>query len=206
MTSSLTKTDFITTYQVKDNAIVRHYPLGTVGMLNRAADYAKRDPMLLSASVARQAVHFGSDYFTEQGLPVPLIAAADNDLAKVMMLKGHIDMWSITRGAALAALINQLIATAHRLFYDASRDGSETLFEIRTRKILSYSNALATGSNVLVVAFTKDLSKLDVGGMLVTLHRLISDYKFIQEVKRDFLKNEIYNMVLGGPYDFMEGC
>ena len=59
---------------------------------------------------------------------------------------------------------------------------------------------------VLVVAFTKDLSKLDVGGMLVTLHRLISDYKVIQEVKRDFLKNEIYKMVVGGPYDFMEGC
>lgn len=206
MTNSLTKTDFVTTYQVKDNTIIRHYPLGTIGMLNRAADYAKGNPMLLSAAAARQAIHFGSDYFTAQGLPVPLVAVVNNDLAKTMILKGHIDMWSITRGAVLAALINQLIAVVHRLFYDEKKDGSETLYEIRTRKILSYSNALASGSNVLVVAFTKDLSKLDVGGMLVTLHRLISDYKFIQEVKRDFLKNEIYKMVVGGPYDFMEGC
>ena len=206
MTNALTKTDFVTTYQVKDNVIIRHYPMGTIGMLNRAADYAKKDPMLLSAAAARQAIHFGSDYFTAQGLPVPLVASVNNDLAKTMILKGHIDMWSITRGAVLAALINQLIAVVHRLFYDEQRDGSETLYEIRTRKILSYSNALASGSNVLVVAFSKDLSKLDVGGMVVTLHRLISDYKFIQDVKRDFLKNEIYKMVVGGPYDFMEGC
>lgn len=206
MTNALTKTDFVTTYQVKDNVIIRHYPMGTIGMLNRAADYAQKDPMLLSAAAARQAIHFGSDYFTAQGLPVPLVATVNNDLAKTMILKGHIDMWSITRGAVLAALINQLIAVVHRLFYDEQRDGSETLYEIRTRKILSYSNALASGSNVLVAAFSKDLSKLDVGGMVVTLHRLISDYKFIQDVKRDFLKKEIYKMVVGGPYDFMEGC
>lgn len=206
MTNALTKTDFVTTYQVKDNVIIRHYPMGTVGMLNRAADYAKDDPMLLSAAVARQAIHFGSDYFTAQGLPIPLIATLDNNLAKAMITKGHIDMWSLTRGAVLAALINQLIATIHHLFYDEKADESETLYEIRTRKIISYSSALSTGSNVLVTAFTKDLSKLDIGGMIVTLHRLISDYKFIRDVKRDFLKNEVYKIVVGESYDFMEGC
>ena len=69
----------------------------------------------------------------------------------------------------------------------------------------SSDNAIAVSSNVVVTAVTQDLSKLDVGGILVALHRFISDYKFIQEIKRDFLKNEIYNMVVGKPYDFMEG-
>ena len=205
MTNSLTKTDIITTYQVKDMTLVRRYPNGTFGMLNRAAGYAKSDPMLLAAAAARQAIHFGSDYFTKQGLPVPLIATVNNDIAKTMITKGHIDMWSVTRGAALAALINQLIATIHRLFYSENRDGSESMYEVRTRKILSYSNALATGSNTLVVAMTGNLNKLDVGGMLVTIHRLISDVRFINAIKRDFLKNEIYKMVVGTPYDFMEG-
>lgn len=77
------------------------------------------------------------------------------------------------------------------------------MYEVRTRKILSYSNALATGSNVIVVAFTKDLSKLDIGGILVTLYRLVSDYKFIHEVKRDFLNNEFYKMVVGDQFDFI---
>lgn len=205
MTNSLTKTDFVT-YQVSGNTIVRHYPNGTPGMLNRTVRYAQNDPMLLVASTARQAIHFGSDYFTKQGLPVPLIATVNNDLAKTMITKGHIDMWSVTRGAALAALINQLIATIHRLLYNPDRDGSESMYEIRTRKILSYSNAMATGSNIIVTAFTKDLTKLDVGGTLVTLYRLVTDYKMIHEIKRDFLKNEFYKQVVGEEYDFMRGA
>lgn len=204
MTNSLTKTDFISTYQVANNIIVRHFPGGTIGMLGKAADYARNDPMLLGASVARQAIHYGSDYFTKQGLPVPLIATVNNDLAKTMITRGSIDMWSITRGAVLAALINQLIAVIHRLFYNPDRDGTESMYEIRTRKILSYSNAMATGSNIIVTAFTKDLRKLDVGGALVTIYRLVSDYKFIHEIKRDFLKNEFYKMVVGDSYDFMK--
>nr|WP_317325472.1 hypothetical protein [uncultured Flavonifractor sp.] len=204
MTNSLTKSDIITTYQVSNMTILRHYPLGTLGMLNKAAEYAQNDPMLLAASTARQAIHFGSDYFTKQGLPIPLIATVNNDMAKTMITKGHIDMWSITRGVALSALINQLIATIHRLFYNEDRDGTPSMYEVRTRKILSYSNAMATGSNILVTAFTKDLTKLDVGGALVTLYRIVSDYKFIHEIKRDFLKNEFYNIVIGEDYDFMK--
>lgn len=205
MTNSLTKEDFITTYQVKNMTLIRRYPNGTIGMLNRAVNYAQNNPLLLVAATARQAIHFGTDYFTKQGLPIPLIATVNNDLAKKMITKGHIDMWSVTRGAALAALINQLIATIHGLFYSEQRDGSESAYEVRTRKILSYSNALVTGSNVLVTAITKDLNKLDVGGMLVTIHRLISDASFISKIKREFLKNEIYKKIVGKPYDFMEG-
>lgn len=205
MTNSLTKSDIITTYQVSNMTIIRHYPMGTMGMLNKAVEYAQNDPMLLAASTARQAIHFGSDYFTKQGLPIPLISTVNNDVAKTLITKGHIDLWSITRGAALAALINQLIATIHKLFYDEAKDGSESMYEIRTRKILSYSNALAVGSNVVVTAITNNLTKLDVGGILVALHRFISDYQFIQDIKRDFLKNEVYNRIVGKPYDFMEG-
>lgn len=204
MTTSLTKTDFVSTYQVKDMQIVRRYPLGTPGMLNKAIDYAKAYPMLLAASVGRQAIHFGSDYFTKQGLPIPLVATVNNDLAKAMITKGHIDMWSVTRGSILAAFINQLVVLIHKMLYHPDRDGSETLYEIRTRKIVSYSNAIATGSNIIITTLTKDLNKLDAGGALVTIHRLISDYTFIQSVKREFLKNEVYKTIVGGPYDFME--
>lgn len=203
MTRSLTKYDF-ETFLVKNNIIVRHYPSGVGGMLQRAGQYTQEDPGLLVTAVARQAIHFGSDYFTKQGLPLPLITTANNDVAK-LLIDNHINLWSVTRGAALASLINFLIATIHRFFYNEAKDGTTSMYEVRTRKILSYSNAMATASNVVVTAVTKDLGRLDVGGMAVTLYRLISDYKFIQEIKRDFLKNEIYKMVVGTPYDFMEG-
>ena len=102
MTNSLTKTNF-ETYQVKNMQMIRHYPMGVAGMLDRAVSYSVHDPKLLAVSVARQAIHFGSDYFTKQGLPVPLIATVNNDLAKNMISKWHIDMLSITRGAVYQA-------------------------------------------------------------------------------------------------------
>lgn len=203
LTNSLTRTDFIS-FQVKNNTIIRRYPKGTGGMLNNAISYATDDPKLLAVSVVRQAIHFGSDYFTKQGLPVPIIATVNNDLAKTMILKGNIDLWSITRGASVAVLINKIIAMIHQLFYCEEVDGNPTLYEMRTRKIITLSNALATGSNTIVVTLTKDLRKLDVGGMLVTIHRLINDYKFIQAVKKDYLKNATFDLIEGKSYDFME--
>ena len=140
-------------------------------MLENAGNFVQQDPLLLPTAVARQAIHFGSDYFTKQGLPVPLVATVNNDLAKNMVVKGSIDLWSVSRGAVLAWLINQLVAAVHQLFYRENRDGSQKLYEVRTRKILSYSNLMASGSNVIVSAVTQDARKLDVGGMLVTLTR-----------------------------------
>lgn len=204
MTNSLTKYD-LETYQVSNNLIIRHYPLGVAGMFQKAVTYTQRDPMLLAASVARQAIHFGSDMFTKQGLPVPFIMTVNNDLAKDTLSKWHIDTWSILCSTGLAALINQLIFCIHQLFYNEDKDGPHPMYEVRTRKILSYSNALATGSNILVDALTRDVSKLDIGGILVTLYRLVSDYKFIHEVKRDFLQQEFHKMVIGENYNFMEG-
>lgn len=203
MTNSLTKHNF-ETFQVKNMIIIRHYPLGVGGMLNKAVQYAREDPKLLGASVARQAIHYGSDVLTKQGLPIPLIMTANNDLAKEMIIKYHIDTLNILRSAGIAAFINQLIFSIHRLFYNEDKDGTPAMYEVRTRKILSYSNLLASTSNVIVTAFTKDFSKLDIGGVLVTIYRLISDYNFINEIKRDFIKNELYNQVVGQPYDFME--
>lgn len=203
MTSALTKYD-LETFLVKDSFIVKHYPLGVIGMFDRAATYAREDPLILVAAIVRQAIHLGSDYFTGQGLPVPMVSVINNDLAGTMLQKWHIDMWSVTRGTSLATLINCIIICIHRLLYNESVDGSPSMYEVRTRKILSYSNAIASSSNVVISAVTQDLTKLDVGGLLNTLYRIVTDTKFINEIKRDFLKNELYTQIVGTEYDFME--
>ena len=196
MTNSLTKTNF-ETYQVKNMQMIRHYPMGVAGMLDRAVSYSVHDPKLLAVSVARQAIHFGSDYFTKQGLPVPLIATVNNDLAKNMISKWHIDMLSITRGAALSSLINMLIAAIHGLFCTETTEMEQKLYQVRTKKILAYSNAIATSSNVAVVAITKNVKKLDVGGAMVTIYQLITSKKFIQEVKEEFIYGSYEKMIMG---------
>lgn len=200
MTRSLTKYN-LDTYQVKGSVIVRRYPNGVVGMFEHAIKYSEAEPKLLVVSVARQAIHFGSDYFTKHGLPVPIISMVDNELAQKMITKWNIDMWSITRGAILSVFINQLIAIIHQLFYKGKTDMDRQLYEVRTRKILSYSNAIASTTNLIYVAGAKDMTKLDVGGLCATIYRLITDYKFIHKVKEDFIFGNYWKMFEGTEYE-----
>lgn len=199
MTNSLTKTNF-ETYQVKNMCMVRHYPLGVAGMVEKAIEYSVDDSKLLAVSVARQAIHFGSDYFTKQGLSVPGLSMMNDNLIMKMTAKWNIDMFSITRGATVSIFINQLIAMIHRLFFDGNTEMDKKLYEVRTRKILSYSNLIVTSSNIAVVAITKDMTKLDVGGIAVTIYRLITDTKFVRQVKEEFIFGSYKDMMIMGDY------
>lgn len=198
MTNSLTKSDF-ETYQVNMNTkqIVRHYPLGVCGMMNNAIQYGAKNQKLLVASVARQAIHFGSDYFTEQGLPVPFIATVNNDIAKDMILKYHLDMYNISTNATLATFINAIISIIHGLFYNGNSDMDKKLYEVRTRRIIDYSNLIASSQNLVGVAVSKQFDKLDLGGLAVTIYRLITDAKFIREVKEEFIFGSYRSMIKG---------
>ena len=196
MTNSLTKTTF-ETYQVKNMKIIRHYPNGVGGMFERAVSYSMNDPQLLAVSIARQAIHFGSDYFTKQGLPIPGVAMVDNDLAKEMITSWHIDMWSVTRGMALSVFINQLISIIHKLFYDGNTEMDQKLYNVRTRKIVTYSDLVASSTNLGYVAITHDMQKLDIGGIAVTIYNMITNKKYIKQVKEEFIFGSYREMIMG---------
>ena len=144
-------------------------PVATPQIFTEAMQQIRADKMNLPAAITRQAIHFGSDYFTKQGLPLPFISTANNDLSKDLLTKFHIDMWSITRGAVLAELINVIVGCIHRLFYDPAKYSSPRVYEVKTRKIIRYSNVISSTSNVIYTAISGDLLRLDVGGILVTL-------------------------------------
>lgn len=161
----------------------------------------REDKTLLPWAVTKQAAHLVSDAFTKQGLPIPVINSVSPTVSGILLDSG-IDVYSVARGAALSAFINMLIASIHGLFYDESKYPSKDLYEVKTRKILSYSNALATGSNIIYSAISKDLSKLDVGGMIVTIYRLITDWKFQMKIKEEFILGSFDKMIQGEEYSF----
>lgn len=202
ITDSLTKTDVITTYSVSNAKISGFYQTGTFGAYNDCYDFICHDKYLLPVSIMRQAIHFGSDYFTKQGLPIPLISTFNDDFARVLVTRFNVDMYSVMRSATMSMFINTIVMYVHALFYDESMGISPDLYSTRTRKILSYSNAIASGSNIVYVTLSsylgnrKGLKKLDIGGLLVTIYRLISDYRYVAQLKREFLKNEFYNIVM----------
>lgn len=171
------------------------------------------DNKRLFAAVARQGMHLASDQFTKMGLPIPMLNAAraqsllemgwnSAEAEKVIKKLGK-DLAVVGAQAGLSILINFIVKSLHLLYFDGDVENQAELdlYEVKTRKILSYSNAIASGSNILYVALSKDISKLDVGGIMVTIYRLISDGNFIKSIKKEFLENQWYNTVMG---DFNE--
>lgn len=180
-------------------------------MLQKAMELTKTNPILLAAAIIKQRLHLKSDEFSIMGLPVPVVSTLSPNVAQRLAEYGF-DFGNIkivAKQAAYSTMINALIAMIHRLFYDEARHKDIKLYEVRTRKILLYSNLIASASNVLLVAgktfILKDnnaMKYLDVGGILVTLYRLISDYKFIQQIKQEFLHNEFNRLIQGEEYEF----
>lgn len=177
------------------------------------------DNKRLFAAVARQGMHFTSDAFTKMGLPIPLLSATRaQDLlelgwnsveAEKVIKKVGRNLAVVGAQAGLSILINFIIKSLHFLYFDGNVDNQQELdlYEVKTRKILSYSNAIASGSNILYVALSQDIQKLDIGGIMVTIYRLITDHKFITSIKKEFLEQSWYNTVMGDfdSFDYLQG-
>lgn len=155
-------------------------------------------------ALLKEAIHLKSDVNSKMSLPLPFISSVISPEFALKIGEYGFDVANVInvgKQATYSILINTIIAMIHRLFYDESIDLSEKHYEVRTRKILSYSNVLASSSNLIYVAITQDTSKLDIGGFAVTLYRLFSDRHFISQIKREFLEKEFYNAVLENVYE-----
>ena len=168
---------------------------------------------IIGASVLKEAVHLRSDLYSKVSLPTPVVSAISPEFAKTIANYG-IDMGNIVKvgsQATFAVLINMLIAMIHSLFYDETEYQNMNMYSVKTRKILSYSNVIASTSNALAVAIAaavgtaakdtalvnKSLNYLDIGGFLVTLYRIVNDHHFIKQIKQEFLEQEFYKTVMG---------
>ena len=104
----------------------------------------------------------------------------------------HIDTLSVTRSAALAITINKLVEMFHKLFYDQRHDQAD-LYEVKTLKVVMYSNVISSLLNVGFVAGTGKVDQLDIGGIAVTLWRVLTDTKRIKQIKAEFIERELDN-------------
>ena len=145
--------------------------------------------LAVGSAIIREAIHLKSDINTKKSLPIPIISTVSPEFAKKLAGYG-IDTASVGSEMGLSLMINTLISMVHRLFYDESVDDSK-LYEVRTRKILLYSNCIATTSNVIISYIAKNPKILDVGGLIVTIMRLLSDVRFICKVKQEFIQSAL---------------
>lgn len=169
----------------------------------------KDGKIIMGFSLMKEAKHLKSDVYSTASLPLPVVSVFSVDLARDLADYG-LDMGNVIRvgsQASFAVLINTLIAMIHGLYYDKNEYSSWSMYSVKTRKILSYSNTIASVSNIIAVALAastgnaamteKALNYLDVGGIMVTIYRLVNDRNFIKQVKQEFLTQEFYNLVMG---------
>lgn len=157
---------------------------------------------IVGASLIKEVIHLKSDLYTKHSLPVPFISAIDPKMASKLASYGFdmANLVAVGTQASYSMLVNSLIAMVHGLFYDGDNSlMSRNLYEVRTRKILSYSNLIASSSNIAVVAITQNFDLLDIGGLAITIYRLITDRAFIQEIKHQFIFGR-YNDLIQGDY------
>jgi hypothetical protein len=163
------------------------------------------DRLIVAASLAKECIHLRSDIMTKKSLPLPMVSSISPAFADELSKYG-LDMantLTVVKQASFAAMINAVIGMIHYMFFDPFKDNSRKLYEVRTRKILTYSNLLASASNVIFVAINTatgnktSIQKLDIGGFIVTIHRLISDQMFIQKVKEEFVFENFNKKIRG---------
>lgn len=160
----------------------------------------------VALAVIKEAIHLKSDVKSKDSLAIPIVQAISYDLAQDLADFGidTANLITVGKQAGYAALINFLISALHRLCYDEKKDGDINLYKVRTRKILLYSNVIASASNVLAVAIVEAIAictenpglakqgakYIDLGGYIITVQRLISDQKFINQIKTEFVEKE----------------
>lgn len=181
-------------------------------MLQQAMERTKEQPSAFVASLIKQIIHIGTDLYTSCGIQIPgaNLVLTNTEVERITSYVGAGDLIKIGTSVKLAELINLLISTLHMLMYDTSMSISRDMYNVRTRKIIMYSNAIATGSNVLWVGSNMltgnetAIKQLDIGGLIVTLHRLKSDTEFIRQIKEEFIFGEFNKMIQGDNLELID--
>ncbi|HDR6300661.1 hypothetical protein COD90_05070 [Bacillus cereus] len=216
MTSTLTSWD-LNTYHITPSTMTNGYlkakiteQADTAIMFEKVKNRAINEPEVLAAALIKQGLHIKSDEYSKAGLPIPgtILISPDfsQELAQYGMDAGNLK--TVAKQATYSILINMLIAMLHRIFYNEETCGSLDLYKVKTRKILMYSNIIASASNLVVVAIESVMKRkptmknLDIGGLLVTLYRIVADTKFITNVKAEFIYNNFNQLIKGDEYNF----
>ena len=145
----------------------------------------------LPAALYAQYMHLKSDINTKLGLPVPILSLINNEYSSELYKKGYDylcfkrDVSIVGVSFAVSKFIDIIITILHSFFREENEDIK--LFEARTRKILLYSNLMATTSSGVLALLTKNPKMFDYGSGLSTLTRLFSDIRFIVRLKEEFI-------------------
>ena len=186
-TSTITNSQFesrhVVNFRIEDSASTILVLKKTIEKFFEGTEGLKK----IGASFVRELIHLNSDVNTKNSLPLPVVSVIDSQFASELASYGldFANMLTVMKQAVMARMINSLIAMYHFSFYDGSI--SKDLYKVKTKKIICYSNVIASGVNIAEVVVTKNLKMLDIGGIANTIFEVVTSLKFMKKVKRDFV-------------------
>ena len=184
----------------------------TLEMFNQSIQRTIDDPKVFIVSLIKQIIHIGTDLYTPCGIQIPgaNLVLSNKETEKLTKYISTGDLIKIGFSAKISELINNVITIFHNLLYDEQKYSSRELYNVRTKKIILYSNLIASSSNVIWVGANmysgnkKAIKDLDIGGLLITLYHLIYDTRYIQKIKEEFVLNGFKDMIKGDKLNLEE--
>ena len=189
--------------QFSDQAIDYMSPRGVFDILGECFLSTKEDLKRLCAAVVRQAIHLASDKYCVEGLPIPILSSIDPQKAQELIEKGlnsiefgklvkH-DLLQIGASAAISTIINLIIEAIYLFCIQSNL--SMDVRRVKIKKIIRISDVISSSSNLLYVSLTKNINKLDIGGIGVTMINLLRSNDFIIGVKREYISENFNALV-----------
>ena len=203
------KAPIISTFHVTYDSEIKNpkitAPASTIKALKYATDRCQDDMKSVIAAVIKQILHIGTDLYTPKGIQLPgaNLILSNTHVEELTKYISTGDVVKAGTSASLSILINFLIATVHNLMYDETKYNNRNVYNVKTRKIIMYSNTIASTSNLVWVGANMAagnegaVKDLDIGGLIVTINRLLTDTKFIQKVKEEFVIGGFNKLIQG---------
>lgn len=198
-----------------DQVIDYANPVTILNMIRECMLSIEEDAKRLPAAVVRHAIHLESDKYCIEGLPIPVLSIINPQKSQELIEEGwnsvefskimeevlgclKYDLKELGISAILNILINMISAIIY--LFCLNNDEEMDIRKVKVAKILSVANVISASSNVLYVALSKRLGKLDVVGIGSALIALFSSERFIGEMKREYIKGNFEDLILDDQY------
>lgn len=188
-----------------DQAIDYSSPRNLISIFEECVMSTQEDYKRIAAAVVREAIHLASDKYCIEGLPIPIVPTINPEKAQELIEQGwnslefkellKDDLKQIGVSAGLAVLINVIIESIYLLCLKL--DDDIDIKRVKVKKIQSISEIISSSSNVLYVALTENIGKLDVGGIGVTMLTLLHSQEFIAKIKQEYIWSNYEALILG---------
>lgn len=184
----------------------------SIEMIMNASNRIKDDKESVAAAIIKQIIHIGTDMFTPCGIQLPLanLFLSKPEIEEFTKQFSTGDLVKAGTSYTLATFVDFIISIIHSLLYDEKICDTRDIYKIKTKKIIKYSNLIATSSNVIWVGINmyaaneSAIKNLDIGGLINTVRRLYADRAFIRQVKEEFVFGGFNRLIQGEEIDLAE--